>query len=153
MFFSSADKLPGGCLLFFSIFARAFTNIFRRIGNMEWFVQTPEHSFKDTFSDRIPLVVFSPRACLSEYMAWLQDPFSCGVVHLRCMMFQTWERFKKSTPKNSKRKPYDWRKRQVNQLRRLHTSWGSPTVRFTAGARNWSNTEKMRFREVDIKRH
>ncbi len=49
---------------------------------MEWFVQTPEHSFKSTFFDRIPLVVFSPGACLSEYTAWLQDPFSCGVVHL-----------------------------------------------------------------------
>src|SRR6266699_3941661 len=67
---------------------------------MEWFVQTPEHSFKSTFFDRIPLVVFSPGACLSEYTAWLQDPFSCGVVHLWCMMFQYYA--KKSPTKVAK---------------------------------------------------
>jgi hypothetical protein len=34
---------------------------------MEWFVQTPEDSFKGTFFHSILLVVFSPGACLSKY--------------------------------------------------------------------------------------
>ncbi len=34
---------------------------------MEWFVQTPEYSFKNTLSHSILVVVFSLGAYLSEY--------------------------------------------------------------------------------------
>jgi hypothetical protein len=55
---------------------------------MEWFVQTPEYSFKDTLGHSTVLVVFSPGGYHPEYRAGLQDPFSSGVVRLRRMTFQ-----------------------------------------------------------------
>jgi hypothetical protein len=56
---------------------------------MEWFVQTPQYSFKNTLGHSTVLVVFSPGGYHPEYRAGLQDPFSSGVVRLRRMTFQT----------------------------------------------------------------
>ncbi len=55
---------------------------------MEWFVQTPQYSFKNTLGHSTVLVVFSPGGYHPEYRAGLQDPFSSGVVRLRRMTFQ-----------------------------------------------------------------
>ena len=57
---------------------------------MEWFVQTPQYSFKNTLGHSTVLVVFSPGGYHPEYRAGLQDPFSSGVVRLRRMTFQIW---------------------------------------------------------------
>ena len=47
-----------------------------------------------------------------------------------------WGRSKRSTPKNSKRKPYDLCKRQESQLHRLPASWVFPILPFMNGARH-----------------
>ena len=55
---------------------------------MQWFVQTPEYSFKNTLSHSILLDVFSLGFRHPEYRAGVQEPFSYGVVRLRRMTFR-----------------------------------------------------------------
>jgi hypothetical protein len=58
---SQAMSVLVQCLL------RALTRQRRGFGNMEWFVQTPEYSFKNTLLHSILLVVFSLERCRFEY--------------------------------------------------------------------------------------
>jgi hypothetical protein len=46
---------------------RALTRGSRRYGTMQWFVQTPEHSFKHTLRHSILVHVFSLESCRCEY--------------------------------------------------------------------------------------
>jgi hypothetical protein len=43
------------------------------LGNMEWFVQTPEYIFGDTLFHSRLLAVFSPESCFSEYTLFHQE--------------------------------------------------------------------------------
>src|SRR5215472_6145004 len=76
------QQASSGCLLMFSILFVLFRGA-RRDGTLQWFVQTPENSFKHTLRHRIPLDVFS-----SSILPVPVYPFSCAVVRLRRMMFQ-----------------------------------------------------------------
>ncbi len=69
----------------FQYLLRALTRLFRALGSREWFVQAPEYRFKGTLFHSRLVVVFSFGGCHYEYSS-----FSCGVVRLRRMMFQTW---------------------------------------------------------------
>jgi hypothetical protein len=52
-----------GVSVFVQCILRALAFGSRRLGNMEWFVQTPQYSFKNTFWHSILLVVFSLGRC------------------------------------------------------------------------------------------